>query len=122
MGIGGAACATGGLYFHFARRRWQDEVRATIRAKRVPPIAMSRPEDLAPAGRDGSATARRTVRQRVAELNCGAGRPFQPMGRPIIRRTGALHCIAMSKTIPIGCKSAPIQDWRNRHAASRRIE
>jgi MFS family permease len=48
MGIGGAACATGGLYFHFARRRWQDEVRATIRAKRVPPVAMSRPEDLAP--------------------------------------------------------------------------
>jgi len=48
MGIGGIACATGGIYFHFARHRWQDEVRAAIRAKRAPPVAMSRPEDLAP--------------------------------------------------------------------------
>jgi dipeptide/tripeptide permease len=48
MGLGGIACAAGGVYFHFARRRWQVEVRAAIRAKRVPPVAMSRPEDLAP--------------------------------------------------------------------------
>jgi predicted MFS family arabinose efflux permease len=48
LALCGSLCAAGGIYFQIARHRWQDEVRATIRAKRAPPPASREPEDLAP--------------------------------------------------------------------------
>jgi MFS family permease len=48
LALCGSLCAAGGIYFQIVRHRWQDEVRATIRAKRVPPPASREPEDLAP--------------------------------------------------------------------------
>jgi MFS family permease len=48
MVLAGSMCMMAGVYFQVVRKQWQEEVRATIRAKRAPPAASSAPEDLGP--------------------------------------------------------------------------
>ena len=48
MLLGGVMCVLAGVYFGVVQRRWRDEVRATVRAKRAPPVPSSLPEPLAP--------------------------------------------------------------------------